>query len=196
MIINFTKKEEMNIDDKKAIAQIIKDGFWGKMANFFKRADNNETLNVLEESITFDKGFYYKEDGIVLGVVLLSTKKIPYLHFGKSARKKLGFWNATLLQIGFATLNPKYSDGLKLEMIAVSPEARGKGVGTKMFDHLYKIAKNEGFQILTLEVIDSNKKAKDLYTRLGYKEVKYSSSALFTRNMGFNGSFTMQKSIE
>lgn len=196
MIIDFIEKENIDMQDRLSIAEIIKDGFWGKMGKYFKQVDTEKAVEVLEKAITFDKGFYFKEDGIVLGVVLLATSDTPYIDFIHLGRKALGFWNALLLHIGFGLIKPKKDDGLKLEMIAVSPKARGKGVGTKMFDHLDKIAKSEEFERLTLEVIDSNIKAKDLYTRLGFKDVKYARTALFTRSMGFDGSFTMQKIIE
>ena len=193
MIINFIQKQKMNLEDREAIASIIKDGFWGKMGNYFRNVNNDESINILEQAITFDKGFYYKENGIVLGVALLATRNTPYMNFNRRLGKRLGLWNGFLLQLGFGTLKPKLEDGLKLEMLAVSPEARGKGVGTKMLDHLSQLALHEGFKRITLEVIDSNEKAKDLYEREGYKDKKYINTALFTRGMGFRGYFKMQK---
>lgn len=193
MIIDFIDKQKIDRDDKKAVAQIVKDGFWGKMAKYFRYVNSDDTINILEQAITFDKGFYCKENGIVLGVVLLATKDIPYINFGRQAVKRLGFWNAFFLQLGFGAMKPKQNDGLKLEMIAVSPEARGKGVGTKMLDHLNKLAITEVFERITLEVIDSNDKAKILYERKGFVNKKYINTALFTRNMGFRGWYKMQK---
>lgn len=195
MIINFIDKQELDENDKKAIAKIVKEGFWGKMGNFFQKVNSYDSVNILEQSITFDKGFYYKEEGKVLGAVLLWTEDVPYLNFGREARKGLGFWNAIILQIGFAGFKPKRKDGLKLAMIAVSSEARGKGVGTKLLDYLNDLAIHDGFKRITLEVIDSNRKAIDLYKRKGYKCVKYINTAIFTRKMGFRGYYKMQREI-
>lgn len=194
-MIDFAEKQEMEGNDKKAIAKIVKEGFWGKMGNFFRKVNSDEAVDILEQCITYKKGFYYKEKGHVLGAVLLETTDIPYINFSKQAKRKLGFWNGTLLQLGFATMKPKRDDGLKLAMIAVSPEARGKGVGTKLLDYLNDITIHDGYKRATLEVIDSNDKAKDLYERMGYKCVRYSSTALFTRKMGFRGYYKMQKEI-
>lgn len=196
MIIDFTKKQEMNIDDKKAIAQIVMDGFWGKMGKFLESVSSNEAVDIIEDAITFNKGFYYKEDGVVLGVTLLATEEITYINFLKSRRKRVGFWDSLFLHIGFGLMAPKKKDGLKLEMIAVSPKARGKGVGTKMLDYLNSIAVKDGFKKLTLEVIDSNNKAKVLYEKKGYRDIKYTNTSLFTKSMGFNGYYKMQKIIE
>lgn len=195
MIIDFIEKEKIDREDRKAIAKIIKDGFWGKIRNYFHNLNSDETIKMIEEAITFDKGFYYKEDGIVLGVALLGTADTSYINFNRQARKRMGFWNGFIMQLGYGAIKPKEKDGLKLEMLAVSPEARGKGVGTKMLDHLVKLAQHEGFNRLTLEVIDSNEKAKLLYEKKGYKVKRYINTALFTRNMGFKGSFKMQKDL-
>ena len=192
MIISFIEKQKMNPEDRKDIANIIKDGFWGKMGNYFRNVNSDESIKILEQAITFDKGFYYKENGIVLGVALLATRNTPYMNFKRRLRKRLGFWNGFMLQLGFGTMKPKKEDGLKLEMLAVSPEARGKGVGKKMLDYLRDLALREGFKRITLEVIDSNEKAKHLYVREGYKDKKYVNTALLTRNMGFRGYFKMQ----
>ncbi len=195
MIIDFIEKQNMNSGDRKAIAGIIKEGFWGKIGNYFRNVNCDESIKIIEEAITFDKGFYYKEDGIVLGVALLGTAKTSYINVDRQVRKRMGFWNGFIMQLVYGTFKPKLNDGLKLEMLAVSPKARGKGIGKIMLDYLVDLAQNEGFNRITLEVIDSNNKAKHLYDKKGYKEVKYTNTAIFTRNMGFRGSFKMQKEL-
>jgi len=195
MIIDFIYKQNMNPGDRIAIARIIKEGFWGKIGNYFRNVNSEETIKIIEEAITFGKGFYYKENGIVLGAALLGTKNTSYINFNRQARKRMGFWNGLVMQLGYGAFKPKLNDGLKLEMLAVSPEARGKGIGKIMLDYMLDLAREEGFKTITLEVIDSNEKAKKLYERQGYKNIKYMNTALFTRNMGFSGSFKMQKNL-
>lgn len=195
MIIDFIKKQNMNPEDRRAIAAIIKEGFWGKIGNYFRNVNCDESIKIIEEAITFDKGFYFRENGIVLGAALLGTSKTSYINFNRQARKSMGFWNGFIMQLGYGLLKPKCNDGLKLEMLAVSPYARGKGIGKIMLDYLVDLAEHEGFKRITLEVIDSNEKAKHLYEKKGYKDVKYINTAIFTRNMGFRGSFKMQKEL-
>jgi ribosomal protein S18 acetylase RimI-like enzyme len=195
MIIDFIKKQNMNPEDRRAIAGIIKEGFWGKIGNYFRNVNCDESIKIIEEAITFDKGFYFKENGIVLGAALLGTSKTSYINFNRQARKSMGFWNGFIMQLGYGLLKPKRNDGLKLEMLAVCPEARGKGIGKIMLDYLVDLAQEEGFKRITLEVIDSNEKAKKLYEKKGYKAVKYINTAIFTRNIGFRGSFKMQKDL-
>ncbi len=195
MIIDFIEKKDMNPEDRRAIAGIIKDGFWGKIGNYFRYVNCDESIKIIEEAITFDKGYYFKENGIVLGAALLGTSRTPYINFNRQARKSMGFWNGFMMQIGYGAFKPILNDGLKLEMLAVSPEARGKGIGKIMLDYLVDLARHEDFARVTLEVIDSNEKAKDLYEKKGYKVKKYMNTALLTRNMGFEGSYKMQKDL-
>ncbi len=52
-------------------------------------------------------------------------------------------------------------------MIAVSLESRGLDVETKIFDHLDKLTRTQGFKRINLDLIDTNVKAKKLYKLLG-----------------------------
>lgn len=54
--------------------------------------------------------------------------------------------------------------------IAIRPEARGMGVGTKLMEALIEEAAAEGFKALSLSV-DPNNPAVRLYERFGFKEV-------------------------
>lgn len=56
-----------------------------------------------------------------------------------------------------------------LQAIAVSPAARGHGVGTRLFERALDQARACGCQRLTLDVDVKNVRAKRLYERLGLK---------------------------
>ena len=53
--------------------------------------------------------------------------------------------------------------------VHVSPEARGKGLGSAMVEALVEIAREHGFAKITLEVAATNAGAVRLYRRLGFK---------------------------
>lgn len=63
-----------------------------------------------------------------------------------------------------------YIDG-----IAVCPEKRGQGIGSRLLHLLQEEAAEQGMERLSLEVISSNAGAKALYHRLGFVEVKTES---------------------
>ena len=54
--------------------------------------------------------------------------------------------------------------------IAIVPEARGRGVGTRLLTALIEHARAEGFQALSLSV-ESDNPARALYERLGFVRV-------------------------
>lgn len=60
-------------------------------------------------------------------------------------------------------------EGQKLEMLFVSPEKRGKGIGKKLIE--YGIKK---FSINELTVNEQNPQAKGFYEHLGFKTYKHS----------------------
>jgi ribosomal protein S18 acetylase RimI-like enzyme len=57
---------------------------------------------------------------------------------------------------------------LNIHDIAVSPEARGKGVGAALLQALEDDAKALGCCKITMEVRSDNERAKTLYQRIGY----------------------------
>lgn len=195
MIINFESSKKINAKDRLAIASIIQEAFWDKMAWYFHKVSKEEAFILIEKAITYNMGFYYKENDKVLGVALLSRTGVPYLNIGPEIRKKIGFWRGWLLSISYGMMS-KRKDQLYLQMLGVSPMSRGKGVGTKMLTYLFALAREEGMKKVILDVIDTNPKAKNLYEREGFVLTKYINTKLFTRNMGFNGVYIMQKTID
>lgn len=63
-------------------------------------------------------------------------------------------------------------DEFYIFMLAVSEEARGTGVGTKLLHKAYKVARERGLKCATLHVIQDNPHAKRLYIREGFVDVE------------------------
>ncbi|VDG26282.1 GNAT family N-acetyltransferase [Lactiplantibacillus mudanjiangensis] len=58
-----------------------------------------------------------------------------------------------------------------LSMLAVSPQAQGKGIGSQLLQALPAVAKDQGLSRLSLNVDDGNPKAAKLYHRQGFETV-------------------------
>lgn len=71
--------------------------------------------------------------------------------------------------IGYAGMWRIFDEG-HITNIAVLPEFRGKGVGTRLIHNLIKMAKNENIIKMTLEVRTGNMAARKLYSNLGFIE--------------------------
>ena len=74
--------------------------------------------------------------------------------------------------VGFALAFTTYStwkgrSGLWLEDFYVTPEARGRGVGTALFRVLGQLCRDEGYARLELSALDWNELARGFYRRRG-----------------------------
>lgn len=58
----------------------------------------------------------------------------------------------------------------ELQRIGVDPESRGKGIGRKLMEAMFTIARMKGVRIMSLEVRESNEKARNLYESCGFKQ--------------------------
>ncbi|MCR5439947.1 MAG: ribosomal protein S18-alanine N-acetyltransferase [Selenomonas sp.] len=54
--------------------------------------------------------------------------------------------------------------------VAILPEYRGQGIGTKLFGAIIDVVKAKGVTAMTLEVRPSNAPARALYARYGFKD--------------------------
>lgn len=71
--------------------------------------------------------------------------------------------------IGYAGCWISFEEG-QITNVAVLPEYRGKGVGTKLMGEIIRLLLARGLTALTLEVRPSNTPARALYARYGFRE--------------------------
>ncbi len=72
--------------------------------------------------------------------------------------------------VGFASLEWILDEG-SLTEIAVRSEYRRQGIAQKLMEELLKVAEDNNFSFVTLEVRESNQPAISLYRKFGFKEV-------------------------
>ena len=70
----------------------------------------------------------------------------------------------------FDYLDPVAVGSFHINILAVYPEFRGRGVGSMLLDHAKHLAKSKGFDRLSLAVFEENSGAVRLYQRHGFKE--------------------------
>ena len=88
-------------------------------------------------------------------------------------REELGWLRGTFGVWSFHAFEPHPAeDEVRIECLAVAPEARGKGVGTQLLAAVYASAKKHGFEKVRLEVVDTNPEARRLYVREGFTCVR------------------------
>jgi ribosomal protein S18 acetylase RimI-like enzyme len=81
-----------------------------------------------------------------------------------------GLWKGFL---GWVSLNivasPTQPNEVMVSMLAVSPESRGLGVGTRLLSEVEKLALENKKHQLRLEVVSDNLDAQRLYERFGFQ---------------------------
>lgn len=61
---------------------------------------------------------------------------------------------------------------LYIDDFCVDEDARGQQIGTKLYNFVIEVAKNNGCQSITLNVWNFNEGAKRFYDRIGFKPLK------------------------
>ncbi|MEO0632595.1 MAG: GNAT family N-acetyltransferase [Pseudomonadota bacterium] len=84
---------------------------------------------------------------------------------------------------------------LQMDGICVAAAARSRGVGTALLNGLFDHAREAGFVALTLDVIDSNPRARALYERIGFEPRGQHSAWPMRRLLGFDHATRMVKTL-
>ncbi|HHV95125.1 MAG TPA: ribosomal protein S18-alanine N-acetyltransferase [Clostridiaceae bacterium] len=71
--------------------------------------------------------------------------------------------------VGYAGMWQIFDEG-HITNIAVHPEFRKNGIGSKLLEKLIEISREKGIKKITLEVRKSNTAAKNLYYKYGFKD--------------------------
>ncbi len=116
----------------------------------------------------------------------------PYEIFREELGWLRGFFGARL----FHAFEPKPAENeLRIECLAVTPEARGQGIGTRLLGAVYAAAKDKGFNKVRLEVVDTNPDARRLYLREGFVIIKRDRIPLVRYFAGFSAQDIMVKQL-
>ncbi|MEM7301176.1 MAG: GNAT family N-acetyltransferase [Pseudomonadota bacterium] len=84
---------------------------------------------------------------------------------------------------------------LLMDGIAVVPEARGMGIGSKLLDAICEHAAETGLDEVRLDVISSNPRARSLYERKGFVAGEETDIGPLKHLYGFSQSTTMIYSV-
>lgn len=189
MMIRFANSEDDSLHIAKLIIgtdKIIPFLFGNSSKSLLKVKD----LIDREGTVFSSKNILIFEDGnqTIKGILLSYSP----LEIDKS--KEYQGYNAVfsafeLVQLWFKSLllksieNKSEIDGIYIQNISVLESARGLGIGSKLLNHVEKMAFEQGYNSLWLDVAFNNLKAKKLYERHGFREV--SNHKIFFSNNGF-----------
>ena len=87
------------------------------------------------------------------------------------------------------------STELRIDGIAVRGDRRGAGIGTQLLHEAAGRARSVGIEVVRLEVVDTNPRARSLYEREGYVAVRTEHTPYLRRAMGFGSVTTMERRV-
>lgn len=133
--------------------------------------------------------------GEFLGVAGFKTPRGAFVGGDFTALAKVyGFlgavWRGALIAVLERQCEPST---LLMDGIFVHPEARGMGIGSRLLVEIESHAAACGLRRVRLDVIDTNRRARALYERHGFKPTAEKSIGMLKHVFGFSTATTMSK---
>ena len=178
--------------DRDVVAALYDQAFGAK----FETAISNKSLRytILRDGFVADYSFVVLDKGKVIGLVGFQTRK-GALTGGISASqlmKRLGFWRGVWACFVFSLFEREPTETeMVLDGLVIDAAYRSQGLGTQLLDACKQFGRNEAYQTLRLDVIDSNHRARALYEREGFVETDRDIHPWLKRLVGFSYSTTM-----
>lgn len=158
-------------------------------------ADKEKRIQLLEHCMMLEYaiGAFYKEQLVGLAGFHTQNGHLTGGQIGLSGMiKLLGIWKGIKAAIILSAFSRKAKQAeLLMDGIAVTPSGRGKGIGSRLLDEIKQYAKDNQFDRVRLDVIDTNPKAKQLYQRMGFEVTKTDHFPRLKGYLGFGGVDTM-----
>lgn len=169
---------------ESAAAKLYWQAFGKKLGKLLGPAPRGERFFC--ETINWSSIIAATQDGELLGIVAFKSNGVGFSRAGaRDLFRHYGFgtfWRFLPLAM---LERSSADDTLQMDGICVSASARGKGVGTALFNALFAHARQSNFSYISLDVIDTNPRAKALYERLGFEATKTESTSMLQPLLGF-----------
>ena len=135
---------------------------------------DDRAQEALASNIATDKCIVAICNGKLVGIMGIQTNKRGFVNPKlKTMVRIYGNFGGILRMGGLAILHHTIgTDELYVDGVAVASEMRGKGIGSHLFELLEQAVLKKRIKTISLEVIDTNPRAKALYERLGFVAVK------------------------
>jgi len=170
--------------DSEVIARILVEAFPTLYEFAFGVAASEKNVAILTElfqagHLALDKTRVCERDGEVVGLTILHTGdpigRGSHWGYARLLRRHLALVPAARAYFGGLGANrtlvrrmPHGRDLLYIEALAVHPDARGKGIGTRLLEDAFAWAVADSRSRVALHVLHSNTGARRLYERMGF----------------------------
>jgi ribosomal protein S18 acetylase RimI-like enzyme len=179
---------------------LLYEAFEQKVIHELRPRSREQAERVVSESLAPQRALVaVARDGSVLGVAGIARKGAPFmvLRFGLLVRE-FGLAGAvwrkaySLLDV---LASPYSKDISRIEVLAVREDARGAGIGRALLEAAVASEEAAGARAVTLEVVDTNGRARDLYERVGFELVRTIRSGAITSGSGYQAIHFMRRDL-
>lgn len=135
--------------------------------------DGTYSTDVYKLLLSSDNIFYVEENGVLLGLLIFMKETSKSTITFKKLIKIMGYIKGFATRIKLSPMNhiPEKSD-LYIHFIAVAPNMRGQGIGSKLIKEAIRTASDSKQKSVSLQVVNANGRAKNLYEKMGFKTIK------------------------
>lgn len=133
------------------------------------------------------------ENGYPMGIAGLQFSGTGYLDSSLlTLRKHLGWGIFRAMFNGWLLEHHAKKNEIYVDTIAVTEQARGLGIGSKLLRAVIDFSREKGFSYVKLSVIDTNTRAKSFYERMGFREKSVQNVPYpWSRTFGFSSAIEM-----
>lgn len=198
----------MSPDGRVEIVRELPNGFRSQAAELLYEAfhkkmkvligEEAKALRIIQAAADFNTGFYATHKDRLAGIAGIQSKGNKYFNVKLSSLlQEFDFFGALSRLIRFKLESMSSVEEGELEIVALSvrSEMRGKGIGTLMISKIIEHAEENGFEGITLTVVDTNQDAKRLYERMGFSVTRIRRYGRITRPAGFEAVIHMHKEL-
>ncbi|MCL1925221.1 MAG: GNAT family N-acetyltransferase [Defluviitaleaceae bacterium] len=180
-MIEIKKLSEIEDDVRTKMAEVFAISYYEELSIISK--DIEKLIKIFRDSFTAETFYIAFMDGELAGFLGCSDNMYRAINISKEViLAELGKIKGSLI---FKFLDKEfntpiaYTDDIAyIEAVATHPEARDKGVATRLIEH---VMLKSGYSEFRLTVKDNNRKALSVYRRIGFVEVDRIKASFFEK---------------
>lgn len=179
--------------DRPLAAHLYWSAFKGKLGRIM--GPDAKALHFLTTQMDPTHALAAYDGSTLLGIAGFKTAHGALIGGGLRALATSYGWPGALWRAGLLALLDRDTDNDRFLMdgLFVSPNARGRGVGTALLNAITVEARTRGYAAVRLDVIDTNPRARALYERQGFAAVETQSVGLLAPLFGFKSATLMTR---
>jgi ribosomal protein S18 acetylase RimI-like enzyme len=186
-------KIRWGVEDSERIrvAEVFYDSLSDKLAPVF--GGRTKAIPCIANALIPERVVLAIEDASIAGAAGLAFDDLGFLNTSiRNLTRCLGLGVFRAIFNGWLLETKVSSNELYIDALAVTKEARGRGVGSRMLASIRDFANSQNIEQLKLSVIDRNTRAIKFYKRNGFEEYDVQTLPYpWNRTFGFSRSVEM-----